>query len=275
MITLRAGAGFRLRATLALLLPGVAGPLPAQQPFPYRLNTGRESVLLVSGAATLAAGVVVNAELDLLTTEDIAALDPADINAFDRPATTRWAPVAGNLSDGLLVATIAAPVSLMAVAPGSAAPVTVGVMLGETLLLANGIGQLTKTVFRRTRPYVYNDDPEIPLEKKTSKTARQSFPSGHAANAFASAVFLSTVYARLHPTSPARPWIWGGSLAAATTVGYLRYDAGKHFPTDIIAGAVLGGAIGWAVPNMHAGDRVSVAIAPGADGTVVGLSLRF
>lgn len=265
----------RRLTTLALIVAGVAGPLSAQQPFPYRLSAGRETALLVSGAATLAAGAVVNAELDVLTPEDIAALDPLDINAFDRPATTRWSTVASSLSDGLVVVTIAAPLSLMAVAPGAAAPSTVGLMLGETLLLANGVGQLTKTVFRRTRPFVYNDDPEIPFEKKTSKNARLSLPSGHAANAFASAVFLSTVYARLHPTSPARPWIWGGSLAVAATVGYLRYDAGKHFPTDIIAGAVLGGAIGWAVPKMHEGDRVSVTVAPGADGTVVGLSLRF
>jgi membrane-associated phospholipid phosphatase len=275
MIPRRAGAGIRLLVTLALLLSAVAGPLPAQQPFPYRLSSGRESVLLVSGVAILAAGVVVHAELDVLTPDDIAALDPADVNAFDRPATNRWSPVASNLSDGLLVVTIAAPLSLMAVAPGSAEPVTVGLMLGETVLLANGIGQLAKTAFRRTRPFVYNDDPEIPFEKKASKTARVSLPSGHAATAFASAVFLSTVYARLHPTSPARPWIWGGSLAAATAVGYLRYNAGKHFPTDVIAGAALGVAIGWAVPRMHEGDRVSVAVAPGADGTVVGLSLRF
>ena len=269
------GAGFGLWAALALLPPGLAAPLVAQQAFPYRLTPGREGMLLGGGAATLAAGGVVNAELDLLTPADIAALDPTDINRFDRPATTHWSPASSTLSDGVLLATIAGPLSLMAVAPGSVAPVTVGVMLGETILLVNGVGQLTKTAFRRTRPFAYNADPEVPFEKKTSKSARQSFPSGHAANAFASAVFLSTVYARLHPSSPARPWVWGGSLAVAATVGYLRYNAGKHYPTDILAGAVLGGAIGWLVPRMHEDDRAALAIAPGPDGTVVCLALRI
>ena len=213
--------------------------------------------------------------LDTLTAEDIAALDPANVNAFDRPATTRWSPSSANLSDGLLVAAVAAPLSLLAIARAAHGPVTIGVMLGETVLLSNGLGQLTKTAVRRVRPFVYNDDPEIPYEQKTSTSARQSFPSGHAANAFASAVFLSTVYARLHPTSPARPWVWGGSLALATTVGYLRYDAGKHFPTDVIAGALMGGAIGWVVPKLHESDRVSVGVAPGASGTTVELSVRF
>lgn len=272
----RLGHRCRTGAATALLLATVAGPLHAQRPFPYRLAAGREGALLAIGFATLGAGVVVNAELDVLTPENIAALDPQGINGLDRPATTRWSRTASRVSDGLLVATVGGPISLLAMAPGPGEPVTVAVMLGETILLTNGVGQLTKTVFRRVRPFVYNDNADIPIEKKTSKSARQSFPSGHATNAFASAVFLSTVYARIHPTSPARYWIWGGSLAAATTVGYLRYTAGKHFPTDVLAGAVLGAAIGWIVPRMHEGDRVRVAqAAPGVDGPVIGLTVRF
>jgi len=27
--------------------------------------------------------------------------------------------------------------------------------------------------------------------------------------------------------------------------------AGKHFPTDVLAGAVLGSGIGWLVPTIH------------------------
>jgi membrane-associated phospholipid phosphatase len=270
------GRRCRAGAAAALLLATVAGPLHAQRPFPYRLAAGRESALLATGFAILGAGVVVNAELDVLTPEDIAGLDPQDINGFDRPATTHWSRNASRLSDVLLVATVGGPMSLLAMARGPGEPVTVAVMLGETILLTNGVGQLTKTAFRRVRPFVYNDNPDISIERKTSKNARQSFPSGHATNAFASAVFLSTVYARIHPTSPARYWIWGGSLAAATTVGYLRYTAGKHFPTDVLAGAVLGSAIGWIVPKMHEGNRVRVALAaPGVDGPVIGLNVRF
>jgi len=267
-------------APLAALLIVIACAAPshvdAQQAFPYQLSPGREGLLLGGGAALLAAGFVVNAELDLLTPDDVAALDPADINGFDRPATTRWSVVSGNVSDAVLVATVGASViTTIATARGPSAPTTIGVMFGETILVGNGVSQLMKTAIRRVRPYVYNDDPDIPFEKKLTKTARQSFPSGHAVNAFASAVFLSTVFAKLHPTSPARPWIWGGSLAAASAVGFLRYDAGKHFPTDVLAGAAIGGVLGWGIPKMHESDRVRVAIAPGADGTVVGLSLQF
>jgi membrane-associated phospholipid phosphatase len=262
-------------ALLTVLALGAAPPLGAQQTFPYQLTPGREGVLLAGGAVLLGAGFAINAELDVLTAEDIAALDPADINSFDRPATTKWSVPSSNVSDAVLVATVGASLTTIAFARGPSAPVTVGVMLGETLLIGNGVSQLMKTAIRRIRPYAYNNDPDIPFDKKTTKTARQSFPSGHSINAFASAVFLSTVFAKLQPTSPARPWIWGGSLAAATTVGLLRYQAGKHFPTDVLAGAAIGGVLGWGIPKMHESDRVRVSVAPALEGSMISLSISY
>lgn len=266
----------RLTAILTILAVGADSPLQAQPAFPYQLSAGREGLLLGGGAALLAAGIAVNAELDVLTPEDIAGLDPADINGFDRSATTRWSVVSSNVSDAVLVTTVGASIiTTVATARGPSAPVTVALMFGETVLVGNGVSQLMKTAIRRVRPYVYNDDPDIPFDKKLTKTARQSFPSGHAINAFASAVFLSTVFGRLHPSSPARPWIWGGSLAAAGTVGLLRYQAGKHFPTDVLAGAAIGSVLGWVIPKMHESDRVRVAVAPAIEGSMVGLSIRY
>jgi membrane-associated phospholipid phosphatase len=40
-------------------------------------------------------------------------------------------------------------------------------------------------------------------------------------------------------------------LAAAGTVGYLRFAAGRHYPTDILAGALIGSLVGWLVPQLH------------------------
>jgi membrane-associated phospholipid phosphatase len=255
----------------ALLVVNASAAAQVRRPFPYRLDPAGEAVWLAGGAALLGASVAMDADLEPLTAEEIAALDPADINAFDRPATSRWSPTASDWSDGLLVATVGAPLALLA----SSVPTTIAVMYGETILLGNGIGQFLKAATHRTRPYAYNDDPAVPFEEKQSLNARRSFPSGHAANAFGAAVFLSTVYDALHPTSAARPWIWVGSLTAAGTVSYLRYTSGKHFPTDILTGAVLGGAIGWAVPQLHRRDGVRLSIVPGRDGTTVRFSFRF
>ena len=160
--------------------------------------------------------------------------------------------------------------SLAVTEPGSRHAGTVLTMYGETLLLNGGIVAMLKGLVNRTRPYAYNDDPDISMEQRTSHDTVLSFPSGHTANAFAAAVFMSTVYGRLHPDGSGRAWVWVGSLTAAAGVGYLRYAAGKHYPTDIIAGAVIGSLVGWLVPKLHEQDIT----APG-DPATKGFSLSY
>ncbi len=41
----------------------------------------------------------------------------------------------------------------------------------------------------------------------------------------------------------------GAGLPALT--GYLRIRAGKHYPSDVLAGYALGALIGYAVPALH------------------------
>ena len=43
--------------------------------------------------------------------------------------------------------------------------------------------------------------------------------------------------------------------AGAVGVAALRVAAGKHFPTDVVAGAALGSAVGWLVPTIHPAQR--------------------
>ena len=60
-----------------------------------------------------------------------------------------------------------------------------------------------------------------------------SFPSGHAASAFA---FASGVAHDLPAAAVPLE-------AAAALVAYSRVHTGVHFPLDVIAGAVVGGAL--------------------------------
>lgn len=64
-----------------------------------------------------------------------------------------------------------------------------------------------------------------------------SFPSGHAMNSWS----VATAVAR----NPACPrWLAITSYSAATIVSLSRWGAHKHFPSDILAGGVLGSLIG-------------------------------
>ena len=72
----------------------------------------------------------------------------------------------------------------------------------------------------------------VPLDDVSAS----AFPSGHATRAFAVALFLSL---RL------RDWRWGVPLFAyAALVAVSRVYVGVHWPSDILAGAVLG--LAWA-----------------------------
>ncbi len=59
-----------------------------------------------------------------------------------------------------------------------------------------------------------------------------SMPSGHTSIAFASATSLCLHYPRWYVIAPSALW--------ATSVAYSRMNLGVHYPTDILAGAVLG-----------------------------------
>lgn len=84
---------------------------------------------------------------------------------------------------------------------------------------------LLKNTLRRQRPYQ-----RLQLCAIIKASDKFSFPSGHTAAAF---VFATTC-SYLIPESSALVFAW------ATAIGLSRVALGVHYPTDIVAGAVLG-----------------------------------
>lgn len=84
----------------------------------------------------------------------------------------------------------------------------------------------------RTRPYVTYHDLQ-PYQTDTDP----SFPSGHATFSFFTATTLSMYYPRWYVIAPSYLW--------AAAVGYSRLDLGVHYPTDVLAGAIIGSGSAW------------------------------
>jgi len=86
------------------------------------------------------------------------------------------------------------------------------------------------------------------IEVEPAKDQQYSFWSGHSSLAFAIAVSAGTVAHYRHYS--AEPYIWAGGLALAAATGYLRIAADAHYFSDVVIGAVIGSAVGYAVPRL-------------------------
>ena len=143
----------------------------------------------------------------------------------------------------------------------------------ETLLINYNLTGTLKATTRRLRPYAYRISPTEGGE--ISSTTNQSFISGHTSTVAAASFFTAKVLTDMHPDSPVKPLIWASAIALPAATGYLRYKAGKHFPSDVIVGYGVGALIGFFVPHLHRNrDNQRFSISPAAGG-VAGLGLTI
>lgn len=102
----------------------------------------------------------------------------------------------------------------------------------------------------RIRPFVYN--PGYPWEMKVGSGAQDSFFSGHTSWTAGASFFMAKVYSDYHPElGNKKYWLFAAAAIPPAFVGYYRYRAGKHFPTDILTGFAIGAATGILVPHLH------------------------
>lgn len=216
---------------------------------PYKLDFKKETIIFGVGTTLSLITLALNDNIKPLTNSEIILLNRNNMRGLDRSATFNWSEEASDVSDLLLAAFFVSPALLSLSEKFREDYTPLITMYFETLIFAQMLPFLAKGITKRARPFTYNQN--VPLEKKKTQNARRSFFSGHASGAFAMAVFLSTVYNDYYPDSDWVPYVWGSSLLLASTVGYLRYEAGSHFPTDILAGAIVGSAIGYLIPFIH------------------------
>ena len=91
---------------------------------------------------------------------------------------------------------------------------------------------LLKPLVGRVRPF----DVHTAVELLIPPPLDPSFPSGHTAASFAAVFALKTA------GSP----LWKPALAVAVVMAFSRLYLYVHWPSDVLAGALLGAAVGWA-----------------------------
>lgn len=111
------------------------------------------------------------------------------------------------------------------------------VYVGTSVAGAFAVTYGMKYLVDRQRPYDRYPDRVHAYSRESSP----SFPSGHTATAFALATSLSVKYPKWYVIAPSALW--------ACSVGVSRMNEGVHYPSDVLAGAVIGA--GCAVVNIY------------------------
>lgn len=139
--------------------------------------------------------------------------------------------------------------------------------LTEVLTYGTVVG--AKRLVNRPRPYavlpsIVSRSPHHDVEREVFDP--YSFPSGHAALAFALATSWSLSHPQWYVVSPSMVW--------ASSVALSRVWLGVHYPSDVLAGAALGAAVATGVHLLGAAITPDL-FKPEEEGGVPVLHLRI
>lgn len=102
-----------------------------------------------------------------------------------------------------------------------------GIKMAVAVIGASLLTTSIKYAIKRDRPFI-----TYPDIIKLDNAGSPSFPSGHTSTAFSTATALSISFPKWYVIVPS--YLWAGS------VGYSRMHLGVHYPSDVIAGAIIG-----------------------------------
>lgn len=128
--------------------------------------------------------------------------------------------------------------------------------------------QIIKQCVGRARPRLMDSLGAFHFDPFSLRAAQASFPSGHTITVFALAWTLGLFLPKL------RPYLF----ALACLVGVSRIMVGAHYPSDVMAGALVGVVAAWATCRAFAARRLAIEfigrdMAPRGQGLVLS-SLR-
>lgn len=214
---------------------------------PYSLDLTKDLAIFGVGNAMLGLGILLSQDIDPLSEEEIALLDPMDVNRFDRVtiAPKRDIP-AGDL---LLLGSLFLPLTFLTHDETKKDMGRLAVMAGEVFVCQLGLNFVLKGLAERPRPYTY--DANTSMDVKTTTSAKLSFYSGHTSTAASMSFFVAKVFSDYLSSKGTKAMIWTAAAVYPALIGFLRIDSGNHFRTDALVGYLAGALIGYLIPVLH------------------------
>ncbi len=125
-------------------------------------------------------------------------------------------------------------------------------MFVEAFALENALNQIVRSTQLWPRPFVYAKRGDGAKKAASARgEAYGSFYSGHASAAFTVAIFTGEWFSEIYPNSKYKNLVWASSLTLAAGVGAFRVVAGKHYPSDVIVGSLVGTGVSLGILKLH------------------------
>jgi membrane-associated phospholipid phosphatase len=250
-----------LLAAMAAAAPSAShalGPEPARVQPVYHVDARIDGAVSAGAALTIAVPALLASDI----IRERCPCDPADVNAFDRPAIGNHNDAADVVSTVTVGLALAGP-PVLDYALGARGPALTSdlVVFAEVVLVNGALVQIAKYTVQRPLPRTYAGDPGLVHDPR----GYRSFYSGHTSTAVA-ALTAAAYTARRRYGEQVWPWLVVAGVGAS--VGLERVAAGRHFPTDVLVGAAAGAAVGLAVPWLHTRGS-SLVLAPVRGGLAV------
>ena len=218
----------RVLFLIILVYASVAGQEKNNSPYSFSKDLDM-TIASFSGSLLLISILVDYTPMDI---EDIANLNSDDISDYDVKAIKNWDINSIKMSDLLLYSSIAAPGLLLTDKTVRNDYRNFSLLWAESVLLTLGITNLTKVLVGRPRPYLYGN--KASEEYKIKDDNRKSFFSGHTSISAVSCFLMASMYDDYNPDNQLSPYLWAGAGFIPALTAYYRYDAGKHFPSDLV-----------------------------------------
>ena len=241
----------KLISSICLVALTMMTPVVCQGQSPYQTRVHDEIGYSLTGVVSLGIGTLLKHKTHPFTQEEAQQLRATtDINGIDNLALRTHSLRAKKTSDIVLFSSQAVPLIYLVDKNPRQHFGQLLLLYSETVLITDGLTTLTKYIVRRPRPYVYATDSN-PAYDIHSVNARASFVSGHTSSTAASTFFVARTFSDYYPDSRWKPVVWTAAAAIPAFIGYLRVRAGKHYPTDVLGGYLLGAAVGYSLPYLH------------------------
>lgn len=252
---------------------------------PYDFNFKKEWPFLALSAASITIGTLSHLINDPspFTEEELMKLDRKSVFSVDRSATDNWSPGSARASDYVRAGVTLLPAFFLMNHHTKSDLRPLVMMSIEVLTTTYGITQIVKNLVNRPRPFAFNTN--LPVDVRSRKNDKLSFFSGHTSHTASLSIFIAKVMSDYHPDAKKgfKIAVWSTATVIPGVAAYLRVRAGKHYPTDVIAGYLVGASIGYLIPHMHKkkkerkeeSKKISVLPMICQDGAMLSLTMKF